>query len=362
MTLEDRVRRMLTEFVRIPSTSDTDMKEILAAATLAIEELGLRPTIHPDVKAVTASSGSGGVLFNGHLDTVPIASGWTHDQGSWEGDFLYGRGTADMKAGCVAAIAAGRSLLDAGVPFSFLFTTDEETTMNAAMKLAPSELVRTAAAVVVGEPTRLRVVASEKGVLWYRATVRGRSAHGSLPHLGDNAIYRMMRVLPHWEPYSRPRDPLTEITVSLGTIQGGTKPNLVADVCSVDLDCRHPPGSRKADVEALLQKAAAASGEQVLLEKFHEVPAAAVPTDAAHVRLLRDLARTEVAAVTYGTEMAHYAAHNPRSVVFGPGEAERIHVPDERVSLSETIRAAEILTEFATKMAASSKGSNTHRK
>src|SRR3989441_8191995 len=241
MNLIEYVRKNLTEFVGIPSTPDTDMRAILQAAIASIEELGLKPTLHSDVKAVTASSGSGGILFNGHLDTVPIASGWTRELGSWDGDVLYGRGTADMKAGCVAGLAAARTLLDAGVPVSLLFTTDEETTMHGAMKLASSEPVKRAAAIVVAEPTRLRVVASEKGVLWYRASTQGRSAHGSMPHLGDNAVYRMMRALPFLEGYSHPKDPLRDITVSLGAIRGGTKPNLVADTCVADLDCRHPP-------------------------------------------------------------------------------------------------------------------------
>jgi len=306
MNLVEYVRKNLTEFVGIPSTPDVDIRAILRAATASIEELGLKPTSHTDVKAVTASSGSGGILFNGHLDTVPIASGWTRELGSWDGDFLYGRGTADMKAGCVAGLAAARALLDAGIPVSLLFTTDEETTMHGAVKLAPSDLVRHAAAVVVAEPTRLRVVASEKGVLWYRASTSGGSAHGSLP-------------LARIEPYGHPRDVLHEITVSLGTIQGGTKPNLVADTCSADLDCRHPPGTTKADVEALLLGAAKGSGERVSLERFHEVPPAAVSAEADHVRILRDLAGTEVVGVAYGTEMACYASHNPRSIIFGPG-------------------------------------------
>ena len=353
MTRRIDARKTLEEFVRIPSTPDTDMREILRAATAAIEDLGLRPIHHEDVKAVTASSGQGGVLFNGHFDTVPIGSGWSRPQGSWDGDFLYGRGTADMKAGCVSALVAARSLLDAGIPVSMVFTTDEETTMHGAVKLASSDLVRHAAAVIVAEPTRLRVVASEKGILWYRATTRGRSAHGSMPHLGDNAVYRMMRVLPKLEGFGHPKDPLHEITVSLGTIQGGTKPNVVADMCSVDLDCRHPPGTTKADVERLLRGAFEASGEPVQIEPFHEVPPAAVREDSAHIRILRDLAGTEVVGVTYGTEMAYYAAYNPRCAVFGPGETERIHVPDERVSSAEVVRAAEILASFGRKLASS---------
>ena len=77
MNLIEYVRAHLTEFVGILSTPDSDVGNILRAATAAIEELGLRPTVHRDVNAVTASSGSRGILLNGHLDTVPIASGWT---------------------------------------------------------------------------------------------------------------------------------------------------------------------------------------------------------------------------------------------------------------------------------------------
>ena len=351
MNLTDYVRTALTEFVRIPSTPDTDMRDIFRAARAAIEDLGLRPTLHDDVRAVSATSGHGGVLFNGYLDTVPVASGWTKAQGVWEGDYLYGRGTADMKAGCVAALAAARTLLDRSVPFSLLFTTDEETTMAAAKALAGSDIVRDAAAVVVAEPSHLRVIASEKGVLWYRASTRGRSAHGSTPHLGDNAIYRMARVLPHLERLSRPADALREITVSVGGIQGGTKTNVVADACAVEVDCRHPPGTSRADVEALLGKAFAASGESVVLGLVHEVPPAAVPIDAPHVRRLQALAGTEVVGVTYATEMAYYVPHNPRCVVFGPGESDRIHVPDERVSLTEAVRVSEIDAAYAEALA-----------
>ncbi len=344
------VRTALEKFVRISSSSDVDPTSILGVMESTLTELGLRPVVHDDVHAVEASSGRGGILLNGHLDTVPLGSGWTKAQGVWEGDLLYGRGTADMKAGCVAALAAARELVRRGKPVSLLFTTDEESTMVGSKALAGLPIVRDAAAVVVLEPTGLRVIASEKGILWVRGTVRGRAAHGSMPHLGDNAIHRMTRALACLDPYARPRDALGELTVNVGRIQGGVTPNVVPDTCAAELDCRYPPTMARTDVERLLREAFSQAGQDVILETIHEVPAAAVPFDAPHVQLLREIAGTEVAGVTYGTEMAWYAAHNPRCLVFGPGETARIHVPDERVSLRETVRATGILVEYASRL------------
>src|SRR5256885_17119651 len=100
MNLIESVRKNLTEFVGIPSTPDMDMRAILRAATASIEELGLKPTSHADVKAVTASSGSGGLLFNGPLHTVPLASGRTRGPGCGGGGFPVGPRAAGHTGGC----------------------------------------------------------------------------------------------------------------------------------------------------------------------------------------------------------------------------------------------------------------------
>lgn len=349
MTLEAYLRSTLTKLVRIPSSEEAGPDRILKAAGDVMERLGLTPRVHRDVAAITASKGRGGVLLNGHLDTVPVGSGWTRKQATWEGDLLYGRGTADMKAGCAAALAAARLLIDRRVPFSLLLTTDEETSMDGAKRLASSSLVRDAAAIVVAEPTDLKVIASEKGILWYRATVLGRSAHGSAPHLGDNAVYRMARVLPRLEPLGNPSDPLSQVTVNLGRIRGGSAPNVVADACTVDLDVRYPPTMDRSGAEGAVRDALSLSGEDVTLDLFHEVPAVGVPPDAPHIRLLRDLAGSDAVGVTYATEMAWFAQHNARCAVFGPGDPQRIHGPDEHVSLADAVRAAGIMAEFATR-------------
>ncbi len=344
------VRTWLEKLVRTPSSPDADPTTVLDVMASALDEMDLHPILHPEVKALEASSGRGGILLNGHLDTVPVASGWTKGLGVWEGDWLYGRGAADMKAGCVAALAAARTLLPRGRAVSLLFTTDEESSMAGSKALASLPIVRDAAAVVILEPSALNVIASEKGILWYRVTVRGRSAHGSMPHLGDNAIHRMARGLARLELYAHPKDPLAEVTVNVGQIEGGTAPNVVADACNSVLDCRYPASVAKEQVERIIRRAFQEADPSVHLDVLHDIPAAVVSPDAPHVRLLQDIAGTAVVGVTYGTEMAWYAAHNPRCVVFGPGETTRIHVPDERVSLRETVRAAEILVEYAERL------------
>src|SRR3989442_6864308 len=105
-----------------------------------------------------------------------------------------------MKVGCAAMLAAARELKRKDVPFSVLFTTDEETTMRAAMTLQGTGLVKKAAAVVVGEPSDLAIIGSEKGVLWFEGTTHGRRAHGSMPHPGGNPILKVMRVPAAFSP------------------------------------------------------------------------------------------------------------------------------------------------------------------
>lgn len=313
--------------------------------------MGLEPHVYRDVKAVAATFGAGGVVLNGHLDTVPFGSGWTRAHGEVVGKRMYGRGTADMKAGCVAMLGAARELLKEKLPFSLFFTTDEETTMRAAQGLHKEPFLREAAAIVVGEPSSLKIVGAEKGIYWFEVTTRGRSAHGSTPHLGDNAIYRMMRVLEAVEPRSRPRDYIEELTVNLGAIRGGAKPNVVADECVADLDVRYPPSlsqwEAKVAVEALLAK----SAQPVEMKVKHFVPAASVDPASPHLAAMQKIAGEEVRAVSYGTEMAWFMASNPRCLVLGPGPPDHIHVPDEYVDLPEVDRAAEIYAAYARAMA-----------
>jgi len=342
---------VLGRLLSIWSGPDADMRAILDLASKEIEGIGLEPSVNAELMAVSAHHGHGGVLFNGHLDTVPMAQGWTRKPGERDGSVLYGRGAADMKGGCAAMLAAARELKARAVPFSLLFTTDEETTMKAAMELHSTSLVTKAAAVVVGEPTDLKIVGTEKGILWFELTARGKSAHGSMPHLGDNAILKMMRVLLAFEPYTRPKNFLDEVTVNIGAIDGGSKTNVVADLCAMDLDVRYPPHLSKEEVVRLVETTIHAVGVSVDVDIKHEVPAAQVNENSDHIRRMKDIVGREVRTVSYGTELAFYAQSNPRCLVLGPGKSEMCHVPDENVDLAQVVRAAEIYAAYAEALA-----------
>jgi acetylornithine deacetylase/succinyl-diaminopimelate desuccinylase-like protein len=341
------VRRTLKEFVRLASSVEDDRSAVLRGVAEEMEGMGLTAEVEEDLGVVSARRGRGGVLFNGHLDTVPLGLGWTRKQGEVAGNRLYGRGAADMKGGCVAALAAARRLVKDDIPFGLLFTTDEETTMRGAKAMAKRALVRKAAAVVVGEPTGLRIVTAEKGVLWFRLTIKGRGAHGSLPHRGVNAILKAARVLLALEPLTRPKAVHDEVTASVGVIAGGTQTNVVADRCTVDLDFRYPATVAQDDVTRVLRAKLREARVEADVVLRHFVPAAATDPRGRHVRRLRALSGARTTRVTYATEMAWFATTNPRCVVFGPGNPTRIHTPDEWVDLREVTRCADVYARYA---------------
>ncbi len=346
MIAREYVEDVLLKLISTGSGPDADMRPILDVASAEMAAIGLEPAVNEELKAVTAHHGHGGVLFSGHLDTVPAGQGWTRKLGERDHSLVYGRGTADMKGGVSAMLAAARELKAKDVPFSLLFTTDEETTMRAAEKLKAVGFVQKAAAIVVGEPTDLAIVGGEKGVLWFEVTTKGKSAHGSMPHLGENAILKMTRILQAFEPYTRPKDHLNELTVNVGAIDGGSKVNVVADLCAVSLDVRYPPHLSKDDAKRLVESTIHVVGVPADVEVVHDVPAVSVNENSDHIRKMKEIAGPDVTTVSYGTEMAHYAQENPRCLVLGPGRPELTHVADERVDIEQVVKAAEIYTKY----------------
>lgn len=202
------------------------------------------------------------LVLTGHLDTVLLgAKPWSADPfGETRGDRLYGRGSSDMKAAVaamlVAAATTGRRLRRG---LTLVITAAEETGSAGARYLAQRGALGRASGLLVGEPTGNRLAVAHKGALHLRYRTRGRTAHGSMPDLGDNAVTKALQALASLDadrilpPTLHPL--LGEPTLTVTSIHGGDNVNSVPDACTFTLDVRTVPGVDHDDTRLALERA-----------------------------------------------------------------------------------------------------------
>ncbi len=365
----DEAVRLLAGLVRCPTVnppgSEQPGADLIAAE---LERRGFRPEvteIAPGRANVTARlRGSGerpALVWNGHIDVVPPGeTAWAHPPfaAEIEGGRLYGRGSSDMKSGLAAmmiameVLARGRRLAGDLV---FAAVADEEIGGSGAARLVSDGLMRGAGAVVIGEPTGFRVYVAEKGTYWMELETVGRTAHGSMPHLGRNAIVDMQALLSEVLRIPLPQGPDPShgsATLNIGTIRGGVGPNVVPDSCRASLDIRLPPGVHPEAMHAELQQAiararAARPGLEVRLHRTGSRVAVACSPSEPIVRLALALCEEQLGVRTqaqptpgYATDASVLCSDPPLPfVIVGPGQEELAHKPDEHVDLEDYFRA-----------------------
>jgi glutamate carboxypeptidase len=182
------------------------------------------------------------ILVLAHIDTVH-ATGTIHDKLPLrrDGDRFYGPGIYDMKAGVLMALEAMKLATQRGhtLPVDLLIVPDEEVGSKSSRPMI-EEFARKAAYALVVEPARDggKIVTARKGVGMFDITVRGRAAHaGVRPLDGRSAIRAAARLVLELETLN---DPARGITVTTGTIQGGTGRNTIPAECRLQLDLRLP--------------------------------------------------------------------------------------------------------------------------
>ena len=154
------------------------------------------------------------MCFTGHVDVVPLG-GKPWSQAPFAGDIvdgkLYGRGSSDMKAGVAAFVEAAAG--SRGKPRSrvtLVITSGEETGCEGAFDLAKRGVLGQASLLIVAEPSANELILAHKGSLRLAIGARGKTAHSSMPELGDNAIYRAVDWITRLERFALPdaRHPL----------------------------------------------------------------------------------------------------------------------------------------------------------
>jgi len=312
-------------------------------------------------------------LFNGHMDVVPEGdlSKWTVDPfgGVVKGDNLYGRGATDMKGGLAAAAIALRGLVESKTILNgeilFHAVADEEvdsilgTKYMIAKGLAKADMGIVAEPSVFGESIVIRQAV--RGNCWLRLKTIGRAAHASNPSAGVNAVLNMSRLLLAVDKIELKHTPhrlLPAPTISAGTvIKGGTKTNVIPEVCESQVDVRITPGITK---EQVLKEFAGVIDKlrneypnfSATADIFAFAPPAEIPDSnpgliAARTATKLVLGRPATLGAAYGTNDGVYLIHDggvPVVPGFGPGDHEtgHAHGADENVRISDLLNFAKI--------------------
>jgi glutamate carboxypeptidase len=183
-----------------------------------------------------------GITVIGHLDTVHPVGTLATNPFRIENGKAYGPGIYDMKAGCFLALAAAGAVTaehSAQLPIDLLFNPDEEISSVYSRRHIEDFARAWSRYVLVAEPARPdggRCVTQRKGIGRIRLCACGRQAHAGLQHeLGRSAIKEMAHQILALESLT---DYARGLTVSVGTIKGGTTPNVVPGRCEIEADFR----------------------------------------------------------------------------------------------------------------------------
>ena len=300
------------------------------------------------------------VMLSGHTDTVPPGEvPWDHDafSGDLEDGVVWGRGAVDMKGGVAAMLVAMAALARRGWrprgDVRFVGTVGEEVDCVGAEHFRSADGLTGVGWIVIGEPTNLDVVAAHRGALWLEIVAHGKTAHGSMPQLGVNAILHLAELL-RWlneRRFPYVEHPLLEPpTVNVGTISGGIKTNVVPDRCVATVDLRTLPGQDHAeilrDVRDLAAELVSTVPElKVDVRVVNDMPSVETPTDHPIVLETRAAvaaalgAEPRVRGATYYTDGGVFAPAGVPMVIFGPGDDRLAHQPNERVEVVQVVDA-----------------------
>ena len=341
---------------------------------------------HPRVNVVGRGVGEGAgkrIHLNGHFDVVPPGEGWSVDPfgGVVRAGRIYGRGASDMKSGIAAAIFAVEAIQRAGIDLrgavAVSGTVDEESGGFAGVAhLCRTGLIsaRNTDYAIIPEPFGPdRVCVGHRGVYWFDVVARGRTAHGSMPHLGRNAVEHMGAVLEAFRTGLAPalasrRSKLPVVpedsrrpSLNVNTIDGGqageaVQSPCVADRCTATFDRRFIPEESfeevRQEIEHLVAQVAAEDpGRRLDIVDRMVVHPVKTPPGSPLVTALSNAVREvrggdPALVASPGTyDQKHFARIGgvEHCVAYGPGQLTQAHQPDESCSVDDLVACTQVL-------------------
>ncbi len=319
--------------------------------------------------------GGRSLVLNGHVDVVPPEplAEWRRPPFSAErdGDWIYGRGAADMKCGLAAIVGAVRGIRRLGLepqgPVHLESVVEEECSGNGSVATIAAGY--TADAAVIAEPYGAAITTSQVGVLWFHVLLRGVSVHAAEAGSGVNAIeksYDVLSALRGLEaelnvapppPYDAIAHP---INLNVGAIRGGDWASTVPAECETSYRIAMYPGMAVRDlqdrIEAVVAEAAVEDPE--IWSHPPEIRYAGFTSEGYEIAEDHPLVSTlasafarqageppALVATTSTTDAVAFGRAAIPAVCFGP-YAERTHGVDERVWFPSVVQTAQVMASF----------------
>lgn len=310
--------------------------------TETIENMGFKTLI------CTIGDGSKTLILNGHLDIVP---GKEKQFTPYEKEGkLYGRGSADMKSGAAAMLSTILELKNQNLPckVQLQLVTDEETGgLNCSKHLVDNGF--TGDFVICGEPTQLGIGVQAKGILQLDIDFFGKSAHGSRPWQGDNAIIKAYKAFEKILnlPFTKEKSELYHSpSINLSKIEGGDVYNKVPDYCKMSLDIRFLPEQNADEIVKQIEKTI---GSKIKLHSYGD--AIKTKVDDTYVKKLTQSIKNitknkpEIFGQHGSADTRFYSKYDIPAVEFGPNGANW-HGDDEYVLIDSVYMYKDILENF----------------
>ncbi len=362
-------REMLARLVSYDTTSAFSnialiefVEDYLAAYGIASKRVPNEDGKKANLFATIGGEEPGGVVLSGHSDVVPVVGQpWTSDPFELvERDGrLYARGTCDMKAFLAIALALVPEMVAKPLlhPLHLAISYDEEVgcTGVGSMIRRMAEELPPVRAVVIGEPSDMRIINAHKGITSHYVRIRGREAHSSQPHRGANANFaagllvaklQQMAAAREAAPHSDSEFQPPYTTFNVGQLQGGTALNIIPLDAWFSFEYRIHPGDEPAAILAEFESYARETVEPWLRRHAPEAsiaiePRASVPgllpeKDGSAEALVRHLTGSNTTGVvSYATEGGLFQAAGYSTVICGPGSIDQAHQPDEFITLAQ---------------------------
>ena len=334
-----------------------------------LEKGGLEVSYHEFAKdrtsLVARLKGTGAkqpICFGGHIDVVPLGvKQWSVDPFGAEiiDGKLFGRGTTDMKAGIAAFVEAALRLAKTGergdADMALVICAGEETGCEGSFHLGEIGALGTAGAIVIAEPTSNYPILGHKGALWLRVETDGVTAHGSMPEVGVNAVYKAARAVTKLEDFDfnvMPHDLLGKSTLNVGTMSGGINLNSVPDYAQFTVDIRSIPGHRHAEIVETLK---GYLGGEARIGKIVDVGGVDTPPEHPWIQevyalmgpILGEQIKPRGAPYFTDASALQPAYGKPPTVILGPGEMKMAHQTDEYCYVARIEEAANVYETLA---------------